>query len=225
MLIPRKVLDGMGQLKHDRGCMATIDRAVEIKRQPDGTARLTATNGNWLVTTQWAEADAKDYPGRGFNLAQVKDFKALLPTGSLAGLAKLAPKRSTIPILQNVCLEEGSANGEIRCGGTDLDTTQEAKIRTEEGEYPRWELVLPQPVIRKDKSEVQPVTVCLDAAYVMELCKVLATIRNHGKQNAIRFTLYPEANGTVYRPVKITTKSDDGADVTAILMPMRDDCI
>lgn len=180
--------------------------------EPDGSA--VATDGKQLL--KWTPADtpaAEDYPA-------IEGFKAhsdgialqafILPSAAAAEILKAVPKKSMLPVLENIALdvEASNDNGSAAFAVTDLENPRIFRPKKIEGDYPDYNKVIPP----ADKTPVFEVSLGLDT-----LLKSL---------NAIK-ALYPKGiNGHLkfkfYGPVDaIRIEGDTGnGEITAVIMPL-----
>ena len=166
-----------------------------------------ATDGRRLIAVRWIEDSGEDYPAGVGDTSHVENFGTLIPVKSWNEAAKLPPKKSVKPILQNVLVEESSANGTVRMAATDLETTKQVTPRSLEGRFPRWRDVMPQP----DKNSI---TVTLDATYLAEVCAALAKMVTDDSSRGVDITFTHQDKAV------LITKQLNGVSATAVIMPL-----
>ena len=116
----------------------------EARRDRDGRARLTATDGKRLLTVVWADAH-DTVPATLGDGAPVKGFRALLPADGVAQAARLLPAGKARKAGRILC-EEPTAKGMARLAAMDGDAVPALAVRTAEGQFPEWDAVVRAPV-------------------------------------------------------------------------------
>ncbi len=139
-----------------------------------------------------------------------------LPLDAADTIRKAIPKKTTIPILDNVMID-GKATDAKPDDGTpdcavlavnDLENPQVFRPRKEEGKFPNWQAVIP-------KREGAKAVFTLDARYLAKLAAWVAKfadprapqicIRYYAKDKSIRFDAHTE----------------DGQEFVGVIMPMH----
>lgn len=214
MLIPRTILKSVPKAVSTGAGWQSMT-CVELHRLPDGKAEARATDGRIASMVSWQDEPA-DYPGADHcDPKAVEGFRALVPGKLLAGLVRSMPKVSKgcpKPILQNVALEESSANGTVKAWATNLEESATQELRTEEGEFPAIDGVMPKgpPVA----------TVVLDPVLLRQLLDSMAGAFDDASP-AVRIEVWsgkgPQSHSD--QPVVIRAESG-GVSATGVIMPI-----
>ena len=181
---------------------------VRLERDAEGPVAI-ATDGRRLIAVRWSEDVA--YPSEVGDVAEVAGFETMIPKKQWDEAAKMPPKPSKYlseKALRNVLVEEPSANGTVRMLAADREkNTKEIKATVPQGRFPRWRDVMP-------KEQPGSITVRLDAAYLAEVCAVLAKMVTNDSSRGVDITFAHED-----RAVTIT-KTLNGVSATAVIMPL-----
>jgi hypothetical protein len=132
---------------NDEQCRYALG-GVLVERDAEGKPHAVATDGRRLHHVTWVEDDAAAMPGLGLDIRPRPGLAEILPAAAWKAAAKLPmPKRTPKPILQNVLLEESTANGQVKLAATDLERSETQVVRSVEGRFPAWRDVLPERVV------------------------------------------------------------------------------
>lgn len=175
--------------------------------------------GHYLVTVTHPKysGDApieQSYPVTdGLTHRTIKDSEVVLvhKDAALAALKSL-PKKSNIPILANAAMSEDG-----RLVTNDLAAVASFKHEVG-GTFPNWRQVVPDAPVAFD--------VCLDPTYLELLMKFFKESLGDARNKTVRLTLYkddkPMSDGRrIPRAVRFDARTDEGQEITAILMPIR----
>ena len=179
-----------------------------IRVESDGST--IATDGHRLVKFTPANVpESSDFPGvEGLNVAAAGELEPFtLPVDACKAISRTLPRKATIPILAfaGVDVEQTNANGHAVIVTTDLENPQVFRPQKIEGNFPRYENVIPE--------GTPTVKIAFNPRYMAELCKLLATTA--GKDNAVTLSLYADD-----KPMRLDATGDDGSAI-AVLMPMH----
>lgn len=256
MLVPPKIMQ-LAKLADNESSRYALG-GIRFERCDEGRPYAVATDGRKLARVTWSEDDKELYPAcAGFYLDHVNGFETVLSSKDCTEAAKLPPKRTPKPILENIVIDE-SANGTLNYGATDIERTRLVQTRPLEGRYPRWRDVVTNPariVIVPDKDHkpidysaaidgeavnggedsingfpvVDPnapialaeltsgdyVEICVDPAYLAELCKVAESIACGDDNRGVTLQIPCDQSS----PVRLVKKYN-GVDFVGVLMPL-----
>lgn len=181
--------------------------SVRLERDEDNQPHAVATDGLRLISCQWAEAPGNEYP-TGFDTAIVPGFSTLVPKKQWEEASKLPPKRCPKPILSEVVVEEGTANGKITLGATDLETVRKITATVPDMRYIHWRDTIPQ---RKPHQEA---LIGIDSQLAAELLGVFKGLTDDA-YNKVAMSVPVDGQG----PIKFTA-THNGITTTAVLMPV-----
>jgi hypothetical protein len=161
-----------------------------------------ATDGHRLIRVTVPEMNDSLFPSVPEFKADDIDGRILLHAD--AAKASIPKGKQTIPVLSTAKL--GQEDGSARAVTTDLDLQHIVQGRKVEGEFPKWEAVIPT---KKPAFEV-----CLQAPYLKELAEFAEKFSESG---IIRVRFYgPE------QPVRFDCQDmGSGQGMTAVIMPIR----
>jgi DNA polymerase III sliding clamp (beta) subunit (PCNA family) len=208
MLVPSQVFEVRRFASTDPSRYQLI--GVHFSRRPDGSPCAVATSGKILAETTWTEDPGEEYPSfDGAKIEKDPSFSATISTTDCAAAQKAACPKAPKPILNNVLLEETTANGNVQILGTDLDRWTNLKARTVEGTFPNYENALPS-----EDAVRSGVTVRLSLDLLKTTIEALMKI--HGKDADADFTVMEPS-----RPVLIVpTEEKSGIKTKAMIMPL-----
>lgn len=217
MLIPSKVFK-IGKISKNQAVPS-----IRFEREASGQAIAIVTNGHSLLTVTWQEDKPEEYPqlpGETAKAVEHKaDFSVSLPADICVDATKLPPKKSTIPILGNVLLDESgpTSAGTFRLMATDIESVRRLEPRPAVEDYPQWRKAMP------DTGDY--IRVELNAAKLAELALLVSgTVNGTGKgHNRIELLIpMPKENEKrTPRNAPIVVKaSDSDTTATGILMPL-----
>ncbi|HEX4501081.1 MAG TPA: hypothetical protein VH187_07970 [Scandinavium sp.] len=162
------------------------------------------TNGHYLVTVPHStELKEENFPVTpGLTPANVEKMQLVNGVAASAAL-KAIPRKNTIPVLRTAVL---GTDNKLYVNDLTNVSTFDSKA---EGQFPNYKAVLPA-------DNAKPVvTIGLSAEYVRLLADYMAK-NGAGESPNIVLTVYsPE------KAVKMETKTEDGRQITAVLMPVR----
>lgn len=178
-----------------------------------------ATDGHRLVWVSGEpERESKDYPQvPGFAGASDSFKPFVLSRDAALAIAKVTPSKERIPILNHVAVaEDGSA-----MAITDLERPQVFPVRKVEGQFPKYDLVVP-------KWEDATFRVSVDASYLAEIAKAFAQFSSD-RSHAVVLSFYKDklvavegAEESIAQNSIRFDATNMGQGMTAVLMPIRD---
>jgi DNA polymerase III sliding clamp (beta) subunit (PCNA family) len=204
MLIPQNVfkVSGAASTDHTRYQL----NGIHLQRLCDREVKAEATNGKILMQVKWTEPDQLEYPARGIDTSPKEHFSVTIPLGTCKEAGKLAPKKPQKPILDNVVLDEQSANGKVNLFGTDLEAQKHFESLTVEGTFPNvdclWNKNLPKE------------SFMLQSSNLLDLLKTIEAV--HGKELTLKFSFFSSD-----RPIEIVPVTAPGEPTSrAMVMPL-----
>lgn len=212
MMIPTRVCKAVPMLAGD-GIGRGMDN-VEVRRDADGRARATATDGHRLLTVAWDDA-ADAVPATMGDGATVKGFRTLLPADGFAGAARLLPlakARKAGEVGRRVLLEEPTANGTVRLSATDYESVPAVALasRTADTQFPNWE-----PCVRGPSPDASH-RIGLDVRLLRETLQALEAL---GVGVVALDMLNPGASVRL-TPAGWADDATDRPEVVAVIMPV-----
>jgi len=182
-----------------------------------------ATDGRRLACVTYPKQDgAEDFPtvpGAGEG-APTSPVDALEPFTIDASDLRVLGKdiRTSKPVLNLIALDvlETNANGHAAFAYTDLSNAQAPRIRKLEGEFPRYEAVIPTPDEKWARVTVNP-------AYLAEMLGIVA--KHGGELRGVTIHVPPRVKNEHGRydpqgPILLTAKVGDEQKFTGVLMPI-----
>jgi DNA polymerase III sliding clamp (beta) subunit (PCNA family) len=176
---------------------------------------LTATDGKILGRIEQDKTlTAKDYPnvpGIDSQRSQEPLKGVIVPVDGIDVLIRAIPRAAkTMPILKTVIIntQETNAGPLFVAGATDLETTTPINIKPIEGMFPDVNQVIP--------TEKLTTVFCMDPGL---LGKAMLAASKLG----LTFVKFEHDSDKVLSPVKITGVTEDGQNVTMVVMPVREE--
>ena len=174
-----------------------------------GRGYTEATDGHVMMRVAIPDLDANEFPSIEGMDCTSNGKEALIPADAAKTMAKAIPRKSTLPILQNLVWDaRDSTDTELKFAVTDLDTVQRFNPRPVEGPYPPVDNVIP-----KDNRVFQ------FSVNASKLAKALAFVAKHTEDfqnNRVRLTFYGPN-----RAVRLDAKSKDGQQIIGLVMPLN----
>jgi len=163
------------------------------------------TNGHYLVRVDTPKQELASYPNVAGEPEATEVGSFLLGSDGALALAKVTPKKESIPILNHAKVGV-DADGNIRAVTTDLATTHPMTIRKVTGQFPQWEMLFKrtQPKMR----------IGLSAAYLEQLAK---SAKVYEQSNYVELSIWSPQEAVRLDAFDSATNQH----WTAILMPMR----
>jgi hypothetical protein len=196
MILTKAELD-LGRLASDDPSRYALS-AISVEEK-----ETVVTNGHYLLTVAHNGFKDENFPvTQGLEPAQVT-APVLVHRDAAIAAGKALRKKATIPILGAACL---GTDGKLYVN--DLESVQAFGSKPE-GNFPDWRAVMPA----ADKQAA--CTIGFDAKYLRLLADY---VEKHGNKqlNVIKLTVYGPTDSA-----KMEAKTDDGQDITMILMPCR----
>lgn len=197
-----------------------------IQVRPEATV---ATNGHYLAWISTDSADPQNFPVvEGFEGGQ-KHFKPfLLDVESAKAIAKALPRKTTIPVLQYAAVHVNGVTVEspdgtktqdqdkgiqsVSLAVTDLERPQVFRPRVPEGQFPKFEQVIP------DWEKDVAFEISVDPAYLATIAKSALDFQKGKAKPILRMKFY-----TPDKAIRFDATNDNGQGMTVVLMPMRDE--
>ena len=186
---------------------------------PDATV---ATNGHYLVwVSNSLERKAEDYPQiPGFVGASDTFTPFILGRDAALAIAKVTPYKEKIPVLNHVAVAADSSQIAV----TDLERPQVFPVKSVQGQFPRYEMVVP-------KFEDAVVRVSVNAEYLAQIAKQFAGFVSDDRNKKVTLSFYAD-KGTSDDQLEGIDRNvgehsirfdgtNDGQGMTAVLMPIR----
>jgi DNA polymerase III sliding clamp (beta) subunit (PCNA family) len=166
--------------------------------------RTIATDGRIIIRMSTPKLDKEEIPeitGIEKSNTEIKSF--LLPANECLKIAKSVPKVKSLPILNHIFVDakKTNQNGFAVLGQTDLDTSPVYQVRKIEGDYPDVNKVSPKdPVL----------TIRFNPEFLVRVLKHAQRVN----EATVDLKFYgPD------KPVSITSVSEDGQTMRALVMP------
>ena len=176
-----------------------------------------ATDGFILARVSTPKRDPANFPPvEGVKpSATFKPFN--LPVDAARTIEKAIPKKSTLPILSNVMIDGEATDAKAKDGMpdcavlavSDLENPQVFRPRKDEGNFPKWETVIP-------KREDAKFAISLDARLLTKLTQFAAKFAADDRVHEVRIRFYGAD-----KPVRLDAQGEDGQEWTGVLMPLR----
>lgn len=217
MLIPKR-LESIAKIAATTEATRFTLTAVELCRLADGRATAAACDGHRLVIATWRDVDAIQYPtllagGRAIDPAPGQTATHLIPAAAFAAACKAAPKRHPKPVLENVVMEESTANGTVRLASTNLDTVSDVQARTIDGEFPDYRSMTDGLGVQRIVGHFNP---RLLGETLLAMAKILETVDDKSPMVTLSFCARSPENS----PVTITREAKADPSLVALVMPI-----
>jgi hypothetical protein len=169
--------------------------AVFAEREPDGSPRLTATNGHALLTVTWHEPDHQEFPDiPDVQAERAEGFTVLIPATAWNEAGKvLSATRSAHPGARYALLHEERTDERLRLTSTDGETQR---------------TIFPA-------SDPVRVRIGLNAGLLANLLNTIDTLA--GRTIGVEFLVPADAES----PVELRVRGDDDEEIRALCMPVR----
>jgi hypothetical protein len=181
MFIPPSVFNLHGAASKDTGRWQLS--GVSLERIEGGKAKACATSGKLLVSAEWSEDDAEDfpeYPSNSPNLEAVPGYRQTIPNRECKKLAKMA-SGGFREILENVVLDERASHesGAVaHFSATDLDSVERLEPKVIDGDFPAYEPILADCLKTEQKAK-------LDVKLLQALLKVVEKTADLGNGDLV----------------------------------------
>jgi len=167
------------------------------------------TDGHTLMAISNPAFLPEEFPKVG-DLQATADFEPfILPAETALNIAKVMPKKEKIPILNSVAIGEvkrGESGEQLSAlFTTDLETSNRYDVHCINSQFPRWQVVIPEP-------EKASLTLTVNAKYLIGLLQQFVTAGSP----AVTVRLY-----TAETQIRLDGVSTQGQHITGVLMPMR----
>lgn len=165
-----------------------------------------ATDGYKLMICETPKDISSEDMG---DLPSVKDsnYNVVIPSEMVENVARALPKKPILPWLSNAYFTDTSDNSTVEMITTDGINTQKHTSKAIEDEYPKYNAIVPK---GSSVASVN-VNVKLLKQVVDVLCKM-----DLDSSNTVKVNLYADL-----LPVSITTKTVQGQNVQALIMPIK----
>ncbi len=217
MLIPKRVFE-VSKIAARESTRYAIN-GVLVERD-DEKLSAVCTNGRTLLKVDWSDEHSRtEYPGKNKELNPQNGFKAVINAEDWTEAAKLAPKRSIKPILENVVLNE-SGKGSITLSATDLQRRRSIEVTPSEGHFPKYLDVIP--VYRvyghdtQNLAESDAIQIGIDPKLLSELLTTMTKIATCEEARELRLVVPKDP----HKPILLTCQSE-GVKATGVLMPVN----
>jgi DNA polymerase-3 subunit beta len=217
MLLPRNlsVIESHADADSSRYALG----GIRLERDAQGKPHAIATDGRRLIHVTWDETP-DELVAIG-DLRHVPGFETILPLGAISAADKAAKLKAAVssrfPVLNQVLLEEPSANGTVRIASTNMESTSTAELASVEGRFPKWRDVFPM------AKTCEQMTISLDPRYLAEMCKAVGALGTHDAKPGINITINTGTGGHK-KPILVSAVNHEtGIAVEAILMPLYRD--
>lgn len=187
---------------------------------PDATV---VTNGHYLVwVSNSPEHKAADYPQvPGFAGASDTFTPFILSRDEALAIAKVTPSKEKIPVLNHVAIAADSSAMAV----TDLDRPQVFPVRPVEGQFPKYDAVIP----KFDDAVMQ---ISVNAEYLAQIAKQFAGFVSDQGNKKVTLSFFADkgtsadqlegiGRGIGEHSIRFDGEND-GQGMTAVLMPIRD---
>lgn len=210
MLIPKQVFK-VSKLAARETSRCAI-HGVHVKRLPDGKCVAVALDGRRLIKATWDDECLRpEFPCVGLgSVDPVADFSAIVSTKQWNEAEKAIPRRGK-PILLNCLLDETTANGRIQMGSTDLENPRTLGGDSLEGNFPKYQDVIPDYIVGDNAVEIG-----VNPLFLAEICKVVGEVATSEDSKGIRLVVPTNPNN----PLVVEGRNGEGIEATAVLMPV-----
>jgi len=234
MLIPKNIFP-ISKLASKEDKAYTLN-CVCLRRGKKGKPTAIVTDGHLLVEVSWKEMDGKNFPDVGIDATANPACNLNIPTAEWDEAGKNI-KKSVIPVLENVLVDEVARNYNkdtnqhvITLASTDCGTTRRLDVRATPGKFPDYEKVLWKPQLIHDRmnlGELKKVKdtrlaakVTVNAKLLKAALDVVVQIQGGKEMCPISF----EVPLDPLAPIRFLAKGegDEEAVITGMIMPVRE---
>lgn len=219
MLIP-KAIAALAKAATNKDDVCPYTDAVRLERT-DAGPRAVLTDGHVLLAARWAEHDHDEYPDMsargGTNAKAVPGWSGTILCGELKAAANAVPKRTTLPALQDIAVDETQNGNGVTWGATDLDSVSSGTSRGVE-DYPDVAAVC-----KNVKAREHPTTVYVNPYKLAAMLLAMAEASGAKKNDKISIGISipaPDPETRFLLPVRLELRYET-TSVAGLLMPQR----
>lgn len=168
--------------------------------------RAVATDGRIMAVVEKESDESKDFPTIPALQSATNTAKGgIVPTEALKKAKKGLSKKNRVPVLNTIALKLNK--NESTLATTNLTDSSIVPTRMIEGQYPRWEQVIP-----KEKPVFE---ISVSSGYLRELADIVDQFTETKNSSVhLQFT-------SPLKPIKVEAFKDD-AHLTVVVMPRKD---